>query len=93
MQGNPDNRIAFEYKMARLLLEKDLMEVGSEVKKFKGLGYDHFPRHIEEAIVSLVNITKEFPDLGGLSISTDTDHRFIAVFLRSEIFQRRQETD
>lgn len=80
LQGNPDNRIAFEYKLARLLLEKDLMALGSEVKKLKGLGYDHFPRHIEEAIVSLVNITKEFPDMGGLTISPDTDQRFIRYF-------------
>ena len=56
------------------------MEVGTEIKKIKALGYDHFPRHIEEAIVSLVNVTNEFPDLGGLSISPDTDHRFIEFF-------------
>ena len=80
LQVNPDNRIAFEYKIARLLLEKDLMEVGSEVKRLKGIGYEHFPRHIEEAVVSLVNVTKEFPDLGGLSISNDTDQRFIKYF-------------
>jgi hypothetical protein len=80
LKENPDNRIAFEYKMARLLLEKDLVEIGKEIKNFKKLGYTHFPRHIEEAIVSLVNITKEFPDLDGLSISSDTDHRFIAYF-------------
>ena len=39
LQVNPDNRIAFEYKIARLLLEKDLMAVGSEVKRLKGMGY------------------------------------------------------
>jgi hypothetical protein len=80
LQANPENRIAFEYKIARMLLEKDLMAVGSEIKNLKGLGYPHIPRHIEEAIVSLVNITKEFPDLGGLSISHDTDQRFLRYF-------------
>jgi hypothetical protein len=80
LQANPDNRIAFEYKIARLLLEKDLMAVGSEIKKLKGMGYGHIPRHIEEAVVSLVNVTKEFPDLGGLAISNDTDQRFIKYF-------------
>jgi hypothetical protein len=84
---NPDNRIAFEYKMAKLLLEKDLMELGSEINKFRGLGYDHFPRHIEEAIVSLVNITKEFPDMGGASISHDTDQRFIEYFAELKPFK------
>lgn len=80
LQANPENGIAFEYKIARMLLEKDLMAVGSEIKNLKGLGYPHIPRHIEEAIVSLVNITKEFPDLGGLSISHDTDQRFLRYF-------------
>ena len=80
LQANPENGIAFEYKIARMLLEKDLMAVGSEIKNLKGLGYSHIPRHIEEAIVSLVNITKEFPELGGLSISYDTDQRFLRYF-------------
>ena len=80
LQVNTDNRIAFEYKIARLLLEKDLMAVGSEVKRLKGMGYGKIPRHIEEAVVSLVNVTKEFPDLGGLAISNDTDQRFIKYF-------------
>jgi hypothetical protein len=80
LQDNPGNRIAYEYKLARLLLEKDLMEIGSEVKKMRSFGYTHIPRHIEEAIVSLVNVTKEFPDMGGLTISSDTDQRFLQYF-------------
>ena len=52
----------------------------AEIKKLKGLGYKYIPRHIEEAIVSLVNITKEFPDLGGLLISNDTEQRFFRYF-------------
>jgi hypothetical protein len=80
LQDNADNRIAFEYKIARLLLEKDLMEIGKEVKKLRSFGYAHIPRHIEEAIVSLVNVTKEFPDMGGLTISRDTDQRFLHYF-------------
>jgi hypothetical protein len=80
LKANPDNRIAFEYNIARLLLDKDLIAVGSEVKNLKGLGYAHIPRHMEEAVVSLVNITKEFPDLGGLLISNDTEQRFFRYF-------------
>jgi hypothetical protein len=91
LQVNPDSRIAFEYKMARLLLEKDLVAVGSEVKKLKELGYKHIPRHIEEAIVSLVNITKEFPDLGGLAISPDTDQRFLRYFTNLKSFRGNRD--
>ena len=85
--GNPDNRLAFEYKIAKLLLEKDLMAVGSEIKNLKGLGYSHIPRHMEEAVVSLVNITGEFPDLGGLSISKDTEQRFFRYFSDLKAFK------
>ncbi len=80
LKENPGNKRAFEYRMARLLLDKDLEEIGKEVRKFKSLGYSNFPRHIEEAIVSLVNVTGEFPDLGGLLISKDTDQRFLRYF-------------
>jgi hypothetical protein len=80
VQSNPSNRIAFEYKLARLLFDKDLTEIGKLAAMFKSLGYQHFPRHIEEALVSLVNVTGQFPDMGGLTISSDTDKRFIAYF-------------
>lgn len=80
LKVNPDNKKAFEYKLARLLFEKDLLEIGNEVKKMKEMGYSRFPRHIEEAIVALVNVTKKFPDLGGLSINPDTESRFIQYF-------------
>jgi len=73
---NPDNKRAFEYKIARLLLEKDIVVVVNEVKKMKEIGYTYIPRHIEEAIVVYINITKEVPDLGGLTISPETDRRF-----------------
>jgi hypothetical protein len=80
LDANPANTVAFEYKMARFLLEKDIMEAGKEVKKLKGLGYSRIPRHIEEAIISLVNVMKEFPDMGGLTISKDADQRFPEYF-------------
>jgi hypothetical protein len=73
----PDNKIAFEYKIARLLLEKDLLEVVSEVKKMKAIGYTTIPRHVEEAVLELINVTKELPDLGGLYVRSETERRFI----------------
>jgi hypothetical protein len=84
---SPDNVKAFEYKMARLLLEKDLMELGKEVKYLKGLGYTQIPRHIDEGIVALVNVTGEFPDMGGMKINSDTDQRFIKYFSDIKAFK------
>jgi len=77
LMANPDNKRAFEYKIARLLLEKDLGAVVNEVKKMKRMGYNYIPRHIEEAVVEFINLNKEIPDLGGLTISPETELRFI----------------
>ncbi len=87
LSSNPGNRIALEYKMARMMLEKDLMEIGTLVKTLRKSGYEHIPRHLEEAVVSLVNVTGEFPDLGGLLISKDTDQRFLSYFKSLKSFK------
>ncbi len=75
--GSPNNRRAFEYKIARMLLEKDFMAVVNEVKKMKEIGYTSIPRHIEEAILAYIYFTKEVPDLGGLYVTPETEQRFI----------------
>jgi hypothetical protein len=77
LNDNPENKRAFEYKMAKLLLEKDFMAVAEEAKKMKAIGYAVFPRHIEEAVVVCANLSKESPDLGGLSIKPETVQRFL----------------
>jgi hypothetical protein len=76
LKSSPLNRKAFEYKMARLLLEKDLIAVAEEVKNMKSKGYTSIPRHIDEAIVAYRNFSNAIPDLGGLSSNPDTEKRF-----------------
>ena len=75
-EANPSNIRAFESKMARLLLEKDLLEIISEVKKMKGVGYLYLPRHIEEAVVAYRYFSKQIPDIGGLALRPETETRF-----------------
>ena len=77
LQGSPNNKRAFEYKIARMLLEKDFVAVVNEVKKMKEVGYTSLPRHIEEAILAYVYFTKETPELGGLLVRPETEQRFI----------------
>jgi hypothetical protein len=77
LKNSPRNKRAFEYKIARFMLEKDLVAVGEEVKKMKAIGYSKIPRHIEEVLAALINLTKEVPDLGGLPLSSDTEQRFL----------------
>jgi hypothetical protein len=76
LKSNPFNRKAFDYKMARLLLEKDLIAVAEEVKNMKSKGYTSIPRHIDEAIVAFRNFSNVIPDLGELSVDPETVKRF-----------------
>jgi hypothetical protein len=77
LRENPDNKRAFEYKIARLLLEKDFMAVVNEIKNMKEIGYNNIPRHIEEASVACLFFTGALPDLGGLTIKPETNERFL----------------
>jgi hypothetical protein len=74
--SNPDNKIAFEYKLARLLFEKDVEAIVKEVKKIKEMGYTRIPRYIEQAILEEMNSKKEVPDMYGLAISSETELLF-----------------
>lgn len=80
LQANPHNKIVFEYKIARLLLEKDFVAVVNEVRKMKGIGYASIPKHVEEAVLAFIYFTREVPDLGGLLIRKETEQSFIQYF-------------
>jgi|GEM_PF-452225 len=77
LQENPHNKRAFEYRIARMLLEKDFVDVVNEVKKMKEIGYTSIPRHIEEAVLAFMYFTRGVPDLGELLIRPQTEQRFI----------------
>ncbi len=76
LESNPQNRKAFEYEMAWLLLSKDVENVVSNLKECKKLGYTQIPRHLEEAALIYYNSTGKMPDLDGLSIRQETINEF-----------------
>lgn len=76
LMANPQNKRAFEYKMARLLLEKDLKSLIAEVKRMNEMGYTSLPKHVEEAILVYISVTREFPDTGEMKINPDTEFRY-----------------
>jgi hypothetical protein len=80
LESQPGNKIAFEYYLAGLLLTKNVEALMGSISKMKTVGYTRIPRFIEEAILIYYNSTKKYPDLGGLTISMDTQDRFNQYF-------------
>jgi len=80
LESQPDNKRAFEYYLAGLLLTKNVEVAMNNISKMKDAGYSRIPRGIEEAILIYYNSTKVYPNLGGLNISIDTQDRFKQYF-------------
>ncbi len=80
VDGIPRNKQAFEYLTAWLLLEKNVDIAVSNIRLMKEMGYTRIPRHIEEAVMIYYNTQGAFPDLGGLTISSETMERFGQYF-------------
>ena len=97
LQVQPHNKRAFEYKMAWLLLNKNVLEVVNEIKLMKDMGYTRIPRHIEEAVFVFANLNQGVrPDLGGLTLSLETEVRFrnyAAAFQLSQVGGRNPEQE
>lgn len=59
LENHPDNRMAFEYYMASLLLEKNLTSFAANICHLKDYGIKEIPVHYEEALLLyMVNIKK-----------------------------------
>ena len=86
LQGNTDNKKAFEYMMAWFLLEKNIVAVINEVGRMTEMSYSRIPKHIEEALL-IYNINfMMMPDLGGLLIGDETIKSFRQYELNSTPF-------
>ncbi len=77
LQENPQNKMAFEYFIAVLLLKHDIGHVINNLHYLSGLNYSHIPRHIEEAVLLyLLRRGESEAQLGSLSISAPTRDSF-----------------
>jgi Family of unknown function (DUF6057) len=78
------NRKAFEYKIAFMLLKKNLKGIAHELPEFEKLGFTRLPVHIEEAALVLALSGKgRLPGMGSLQISKSTEIRwnqYLGVF-------------
>jgi hypothetical protein len=92
LNDHPDNRMAFEYYMAWLLLNKDLDAFASNIYRIKDLGYSYIPVHFEEAILAYISHTKKNIVPEGYEISRETLNRlsgFVKIFNSSGNDRRR----
>jgi hypothetical protein len=51
LRNHPENKMAYEYLLASLLLDRNLDDFTKVVLNLKFFGYDRMPLHIEEALV------------------------------------------
>ena len=74
----PDNKMVFEYYMAKCLMEYDLIGFMDALPRLTGLGYTRIPRHFEEAICICLKLAKGPQSIvpSGLKVSEETMRRF-----------------
>ena len=77
LQSNPDNKRAFEYKLAWLMLEKNVEGVVDDINRLTEMGYSKIPRHMEEAALFFKATIRPLPELNNLKISNETETRFL----------------
>lgn len=73
---NPLNRMAFEFLMARYLLDRNVEKIVENIPLLRELGYRDIPRHIEEAILLYQNKFETQVNLLGMKIRPVTAARF-----------------
>lgn len=86
VEADSTNVLAIEYQFAWLLLQKDVQAVAAHLPLLEKAGYNHIPRHIDEAATGfkLLNMG-EFPQLDYLRTRTETEQRFRQYY---QIFQQ-----
>jgi ABC-type siderophore export system fused ATPase/permease subunit len=86
LAADSDNRVALEYKLALLFLQKNMQEIAETLPTLQKAGYTQIPKNVEEAAVaySLLNL-KKYPEFEGITIRPETVIRFNEYY---KIFQQ-----
>lgn len=77
LENQPYNRLVFEYFMASLLLEKDILSFISNIDRIKEFGYKQIPVHYEEAMIWYMSYSKQDIMPEGFDIRQSTLQRFL----------------
>jgi hypothetical protein len=78
LENHPNNKLAFEYYLANLLLSKDMGTFVKLIGRLKQLGYKDIPVHFEEAILWYIGYSKQNIIPEGYGIRNSTLQRFKA---------------
>lgn len=76
LKNYPENKMAFEYYIASLLLNKDLDTFSENIVRIKDFGYSKLPRYFEEALVFYNFYERKNIIPEGFSINPATIERF-----------------
>jgi hypothetical protein len=76
LENHPDNRMAFEYYMSSLLLDKNLTAFADNIDRIKAFGYKEIPVHYEEALLIYMGYVKKNVLPEGYGIHKSTVQRF-----------------
>jgi len=90
LEVDSTNVFAIEYQFAWLLLQKDVTALTENLPLLEKAGYNHIPRHIDEAATGfkLLNMG-EFPQLEFLRTRAETEQRFRQYY---QIFQQNSNS-
>jgi len=69
LERNSQNRMAFEYLMARYMLKKQLDKLARNLERLQDFGYKELPTHYEEAALIYIYGTRKPLNLSGYPLS------------------------
>jgi hypothetical protein len=76
LENHPENKMAYEYLLASLLLDRNLDGFAGAVQNLKYYGYNRMPLHIEEALIFYNFYENENIIPEGYSFRPETINRF-----------------
>ena len=92
LEGNPENKKAYEYIMAWFLLEKNIEAVINEAEKINNMSYSKIPKHIEEALILYSMNAGMLPDIAGMKISDELIDHYLKYAIFSDPFMGNQSS-
>jgi hypothetical protein len=76
LRCNSSNQMAFEYLMAKFLMDSQLNKFVERLGQLDNFKYAGLPRHYEEAVLLYETLSRKTVDLRGRSIRPETTERF-----------------